>query len=239
VTRTLALQVIEAEHQAQPLEFPNEGTLCQQLGVSRSILRESVKVLEDKGMIEVRPRSGTRARPRAEWNQLDPSVLGWQAQLYPDALLLRNLCEVRLAIEPTAAGFAAVRATEAEVASIESCLERREAAGESAAPEEAVELDLQFQAAVVEASHNPMFQYLNAILRQPLRTALSYTVQLPASERLGLAAHRSMLEAIHARHPIQARAAAEEIVALAMLAVEQVIRNQRHSHEGQAPEGAR
>src|SRR6478735_2034685 len=77
VTRTLALQVIKAERNGQLVIFPNEGELCRQLGVSRSILRESVKVLDDKGMVQVRPRSGTRALPRSQWNQLDADILAW------------------------------------------------------------------------------------------------------------------------------------------------------------------
>src|SRR5208337_5417889 len=100
VTRVLALQVLEAERDARSLVFPNEADLCQQLGVSRTILREAVKVLADKGMVTVRQRSGTRATPRPAWNQLDPDILGWRAEMGPDAGFLRDLCEVRLAIEP-------------------------------------------------------------------------------------------------------------------------------------------
>jgi GntR family galactonate operon transcriptional repressor len=90
VTRVLALQVIKAERDLRSLVFPNEAKLCQQLGVSRTILREAVKVLADKGMVEVRPRSGTRAKPAAEWNLLDPDILGWQAQFGPDPQFLQN-----------------------------------------------------------------------------------------------------------------------------------------------------
>src|SRR5664279_2298166 len=100
VVRALALQLLHAERDAQVIVFPNEAELCKQLGVSRSILREAVKVLENKGMVQVRPRSGTRSRPRSEWNQLDPDILCWQSQLKPDPRFLRDLCEVRLAIEP-------------------------------------------------------------------------------------------------------------------------------------------
>ncbi|MCL5745786.1 MAG: FadR family transcriptional regulator [Acidobacteria bacterium] len=222
VTRNLAQRVIQAERSSEQLLFPNEAGLCEQLGVSRSILRESIKVLADKGLVEVRPRSGMRSRPRAEWNLLDPDILGWQAELEPDVRFLRDLCEVRLAMEPTASGFAAVRATAEEIAAIENCLELREAAS----PEAAIDLDLQFQSAVVEASHNSLFQQLNASIRKPFRTALSYTVRLPAAAALDLAAHRTLLDAIRRHDPMAARAAAEEIVGYAMLAVEQVIRTQ-------------
>ena len=85
VIRTLALRIIAAERVGESLVFPNEAELCQQVGVSRTILREAVKVLEDKGMLQVRPRSGTRSRPRRDWNLLDPNILAWQGSASSDA----------------------------------------------------------------------------------------------------------------------------------------------------------
>jgi DNA-binding FadR family transcriptional regulator len=226
VTRTLALRVMQAEQAGQELYFPNEGELCQQLGVSRTILREAVKVLADKGMVEVKPRSGTRARPRTEWRLLDPDILNWQARLGPDSGFLRALCEVRLAIEPTAAGFAAVRATPDELASVGLCLERREVIFAPEDPAEAITLELRFHQAVVAASHNPLLVELSTTIREPYRMALHYTARQPASALLGLAAHWRLFEALRTKDPMAARTAAEEIVGLAMLAVEAAIRTQ-------------
>jgi GntR family galactonate operon transcriptional repressor len=222
VIRTLALRVIEAERSATRLIFPNEAGLCHQLGVSRSIVREAVKVLADKGMIEVRPRSGTASRPRSQWNLLDPDILAWQAQLSPDARLLRDLCEVRLAIEPTASGFAALRGSPDEIALIGSCFEQREAGGE-ADTESVILLNLQFQSAVVAASHNTLFSQLSAVIREPFRAALSYTARLSASVVLELEGYREVYEAIRAHDPLGARAASEKIVGLEMLAVERIV----------------
>ena len=221
VTRVLAHQVLEAERDARPLVFPNEADLCQQLGVSRTILREAIKVLADKGMVEVRRRSGTRATPRQAWNQLDEDILGWRADLGPDAGFLRDLCEVRLAIEPTASGFAAVRATSDEIALIERCLAEREARVRVSMLAEAVDLNLAFHASVVAACHNPLLQQLNRAIRHPLRTALCYTTGLHAVDLVDMAAHRKLFEAIRRHDPIKARAASERIVGLAMLVVEE------------------
>ncbi|MGC2111208.1 MAG: FadR/GntR family transcriptional regulator [Candidatus Korobacteraceae bacterium] len=228
VTRALALEVIKSERNAQLLVFPNEGELCKQLGVSRSILREAVKVLEDKGMVEVRPRSGTRSRPRAQWNQLDPDILAWQSNLKPDPRFLHDLCEVRLAIEPIASGFAALRASDEEIVLIRQCLGRRLQIVASQDLDAAVEADLQYHTAVIAASHNPLFLQLNTTIRDPFRVALSYTLLLPASVALELEQYRKLTEAIEARNPLAARRSAEEIVGFAMLAVEQVIRDQAH-----------
>jgi GntR family transcriptional regulator, galactonate operon transcriptional repressor len=226
VTRMLGMRVIEADRTAERIAFPNEADLSQQLGVSRTIVREAVKVLANKGLVEVRPRSGTRPRPRAEWHLLDPDILSWQAQVRPDARLLRDLCEVRLAIEPTAAGFAAIRASADELAGIERCLTRRETANLATDPDEAIDMDLEFHTAVIGASHNPMLQQLSATIRQPMRAALSYTVRLPAPETLAMEGQRALFEALRRRDPMDARAASEKIVGLAMLAVEQVIQSQ-------------
>ncbi len=91
---------------------------------------------------------------------------------------------------------------------------------------EIIDLNLRFHTAIVAASHNALFEQLSAIIREPLRTTLSYTVQLAASAALELAAFKTLFEAISRHQPIAARAAADEIVGYAMLAVEQVLRSQ-------------
>src|SRR5437762_13173507 len=63
--------------------LPNEEELCRELGVSRTALRESVKVLAAKGLVESRPRIGTRVRASASWNLLDPDVLACAARPRP------------------------------------------------------------------------------------------------------------------------------------------------------------
>ena len=188
-------------------------------------------------MVQVRPRSGTQALPRLQWNQLDPDILAWQANLKPDPRFLLDLCEVRLAIEPTAAGFAALRATEEEIAHIRECLGHRMQITAADDLEGAVDADLRFHTAVVVASHNPLFRQLNATIREPFRVALSYTLLLPASVALELEEYRTLTEAIEQRSPLEARRSAEEIVGFAMLAVEQVIRD--HEAVSNPPSGSR
>lgn len=220
VTSTLARHVIESERRGAVIAFPKEADLCLQLGVSRSILRESMKVLVDKGMVEMKPRAGTHSKPRSSWRLLDPEILSWQAELGPDPQFLRDLCEVRLAIEPTAAGFAAVRATDAEITSIEACLEERRKVSGQAKPERVIELDLTFQSAVVDACHNPLLAQLSASIRHPFHVALAYTSRFPAAVQLGLEAHEVLVDSLRRRDPLAARRAAEEVVGCAMLAVE-------------------
>jgi GntR family transcriptional regulator, galactonate operon transcriptional repressor len=232
VTRVLALQVLEAEREGRDLLFPNEADLCLQLGVSRTILREAVKVLADKGMVEVRQRLGTRSRPRGSWNQLDPDILGWRAETRPDARFLRELCEVRLAIEPTAAGFAAVRASDEEIQAIDRLLEAREEWLKKLQSEVAIDASLDFHSAVVAASHNPLLEQLNRAIRGPMRTALAYTRGFRASDLIDIAAHRRLFHALERRDAMKARAEAEKIVGLAMLSIEEAVRREDKAGAG-------
>jgi DNA-binding FadR family transcriptional regulator len=220
VTSLLARRVIESDRSGAIVTFPKEADLCQELGVSRTILREAMKVLADKGMVEMKPRAGTRSRPRMAWRLLDPDILSWQAEAGADAQFLRDLCEVRLAIEPTAAGFAAVRASDEELKDIDQCLAERRKLGLAADVEHAIELDMSFQSAVVEASHNPLLIQLSASIKGPFRVALGYISRFPAAVRLGLEAHEVLVDSLRRRDPLGARRAAEEVVGFAMLAVE-------------------
>ena len=226
ITRLLARRVLESSQRPDVLTFPKEADLSAQLGVSRTVVRESMKVLVDKGMVQMKPRAGTKARPRADWRLLDPDVLAWQAQVTPSSELLRHLCEVRLAIEPTAAGFAAVRATSGELDAIGHSLRQRAGKGRTAV-EEIIDLDLEFHSAIVAASHNPLLVELSQIIRTPIRTALACTSRFPSTVELGLEAQQTLLDCLRRRDPIAARRAAEAAVGLAMLAVEKVIRSQK------------
>ena len=119
-----------------------------------------------------------------------------------------------------------MRATSDELTGIEQCLQRRKATSGATDPDKATSLDLEFYTAVVAASHNLLFQQLSAMIREPLRAALSYTVRLRASETLALEGQNALFEALRRQDALGARTASEEIVGLAMLAVEQVVRSE-------------
>jgi DNA-binding FadR family transcriptional regulator len=151
----------------------------------------------------------------------------------PDPQFLHDLCEVRLAIEPVAAGFAALRASKDEIVAIRECLGRRQQIIADQDLDAAVDANLQYHRAVITASHNPLFLQLNTTIRDPFRVALSYTLRLPAAVAVELEEYRKLTEAIEDRNPLAAKHSAEEIVGFAMLAVEQVIRD----HETKAAAG--
>jgi len=95
--------------------LPPEPILCEQLGVSRTVIRESVKSLVAKGLIFTGPKVGTRVLPEEQWNWFDPDVIAWQAKAGLTPEFLRDLQALREVVEPAAVRLAAVRATEADI----------------------------------------------------------------------------------------------------------------------------
>ena len=106
--------------------LPNADDSSEMLDVSRTVLREAIKVLAGKGLVESRPKTGTRVRPRAEWNFLDPDVLAWRysGPIVPDDVTA--LFELRRAIEPMSANLAALRATPAQLQQLDAALAEME-----------------------------------------------------------------------------------------------------------------
>lgn len=151
-------QRIAAGHYIEGEILPVEQQLADSLSVGRNALREAVKVLSGKGLISTAPRSGTRIRPRDEWNMLDPDVLSWHADpetATPEFLLA--LLEMRRIIEPKAAELAAVRATREDVAAILAAYDDMQRYQEDS--DQRVAADIQLHTAILAASHNPFISH--------------------------------------------------------------------------------
>lgn len=129
--------------------LPNEACLGTQFGVSRTALREAIKVLASKGLIEVRRKTGTRVNTYSKWSMLDPEVLTW---LFPGTgkpAGLTDLLEVRKVVEPAGARMAALRVTPEDLREIrEACTGMENAVRD---PPSSIESDLRFHMGVLEA----------------------------------------------------------------------------------------
>jgi GntR family galactonate operon transcriptional repressor len=190
----------------------SEPELSLQFNVSRPVVREALKILSTKGLIESRPKTGTRVRPRAEWNILDPGVIGWLYEVGPDRPFLDALCEVRLMFEPMTARFAAVRASDDEIKTIEECYRRMEEGVNS--PEAYIPADLEFHAAICAAAHNEMLQKITATLATSLQVSRIVTSRLPGANLAAMPVHRAVMEAIRKRDEQAAEEAMHKLVIL-------------------------
>src|SRR5512134_745240 len=133
------------------------------LTASRTVLREVIKVLAAKGLVESRPKTGTRVRPRHAWNLLDPDVLAWQGDAAAPAAFLRQLTEVRLIVEPAAAELAATRAGPTEIQTLEKALHDMEAALDGPSEDHAAfdQADMRFHLAIVRACGNDLLEQMS------------------------------------------------------------------------------
>ena len=210
VVHTIGLQIVSGELQpGDPL--PPEDDLSSNLSVSRTVLREAVRVLAAKGLVQARPKTGTRVRERSDWNILDPDVLSWRTEASHDPKLYEETTEVRLAIEPLAARLAATRATDEEVAAIAAAY----AAMESGVDDQAAYLtaDLEFHGRILSSCENELLEHLGRVLRAVLRATFMLTTTPGRSRRRALPLHRAILDGILAGDEDAAEIAAKTLIA--------------------------
>lgn len=180
--------------------FPNEADLGREFEASRSVIREAVKSLAAKGLLESRTRTGIRVLPPMNWNLLDVSVLTWRYASMPPKQFFVELFEIRSMIEPRAAQLAATRATDEEIDVIGAAI----AAMENAKPsgDEAIEADLSFHRAILSAAQNDLLLQMGNLIGVGLLTSYRISSE-PYS--LMLARHEDVYAAIRDRDPIRAR----------------------------------
>ena len=181
---------------------------------SRTALREAVKVLTAKGLVEARPRIGTRVRSREAWHLLDPDVISWQqdAQLRTD--LLRRLTEVRVVFEPASAALAAERATSADIMAMEQAYKEMMAATEhkQVSPARFKAADRRFHAAIVAASGNDLLEQIGETVFSALSVSFRVMTTRPGAARASMPAHRAILNAIRRGRPAEARRAMMRLI---------------------------
>ena len=210
LTRQIALGIIRGTIGNDESGLSTEGDLCRHFSVSRTILRESVKVLAAKGLIELRPKTGIRVRPRDEWNLVDPDLLSWLCEAGVDEDFVRDLCDVRLIVEPAAAELAAARATDKEV---EAILHWYQLIESNADHEEArLEADRNFHATIFTACHNVFLTQMNTTVGVALRATQQIGVRLPEVMEESMRAHKEVADAIAKHDRAAARAAMERLV---------------------------
>ena len=208
ITRFLALEILRGNLRPDDPDTLSELELCRRLKVSRTVLRESMKVLVAKGLVDIRPKVGIRIRPRADWNLVDPDLLAWQQEAGVDSGFIRNLSEVRLVAETAAAELAAMRATDEDLAKIRQAYQRMEAGSKSKAAYAAADID--FHGALFAACHNDLLQQMSSTIRNALRGAHRFTAHL--SPEIGLPLHKAVADAIMNRDGAGARASMEKLV---------------------------
>src|SRR4051812_45644017 len=206
--------------------FPTEAELAAEHKVSRSVTREAVKMLTAKGLLTARPRKGTTVQPSSSWNLFDADVLRWLLERKFSLELLRQFSELRIAIEPAAAALAAREADEEAIAAIGAGYRRMEAA--KLAEDDALEADIAFHIAILNACGNPFYPQFRDLVATALHTSIRFTSRFDRN-RDSLPAHRAVLDAISARNAPRAYDAMRTIVSDVMDRIAEVERERAAS----------
>jgi GntR family galactonate operon transcriptional repressor len=211
VVETLGAEIVAGRY-PEGSQLPTEPRLAESFGASRLIIREAMKSLSAKGLVSIRPRTGTHVRPRAQWNLFDPTVLGWHGTAAVDSKLIADLMELRRAIEPLAARLVAERGAPADVAAIRLAYEAMEAAKVQV---DYIEADLQFHGAVVRACGNQFISQLENALSSVWRTSFQASSDAWGPDAKALALHKALLHSLETRDAQGAEDAVLKLIARA------------------------
>lgn len=207
VVEAIGTRIIDGHYRPGALLYPDK--LEHEFGVSKTALREALKVLATKGLIDSRQKRGTVVCERKSWRLLDADLLRWQGR-QPDAAFLQNLAEVRTIVEPAGAKLAATRHTEDDLAELEAALDAMEAAGTE--PEALIAADLRFHRALLDAAHNELLSQMGVVLETALRIRdemVHYGDDWPDR----IPEHRALVDAVRSGDPVTAQQVMEEFLA--------------------------
>jgi DNA-binding FadR family transcriptional regulator len=172
--------------------------------VSRTVLREALRTLTSKGLIESRPRVGTRVRPKHAWNLLDVDVLDWYSRVAEPVAFALKLQEMREMIEPYAAALAAASRTDEAFNALAAAHAAMVAARNV---DEWVRADLQFHLSVLIACSNELLIPLGTLIERTLEAQLRLNAKRAEVFNASLSEHTAVFEAIRDRDAAAAREA--------------------------------
>ncbi len=196
------------------------------------MLREALRVLKAKGLVDARQKRGTFVQPRTEWRLLDPDVVRWQFAGRDDSRFLDDLAEVRGIIEPASARLAALRRDDADIAAMAKALETMSVAARGEA--DAVEADLTFHRALLAATHNELLMRMEVVLEAGL-AARDRLVHGQVKDDDPVPAHAAVLDAIRDADPDAAVDASSALLAKALLDIERAREARRSVPEQETP----
>lgn len=211
ITREIAMNIFRGRYPQESI-LPPENDLIGEFRVSRTALREALKTLAAKGLIESKTKIGTRVLPASFWNMFDPLMLTWRIDVGIDADFLIKLYEIRQALEPAAAAIAAGRRTEVHLDNMRRFLDAMDRPGHTRFSY--AEPDLHFHQEILMASGNPFMQSFTSIIEASILCAFQVSAPIDTAERQdrSIERHRQVMEAIAAGDAGRASAAMSQVI---------------------------
>ncbi len=172
VTQELGRAIVCGDYVADD-SFPTEAELCLKFGVSRTAVREAVKMLSAKGLVSSKPRQGIRIMPEEDWNILDPDLLQWSLEGNPTRRVLKEFFQMRIAIEPEAAALG--RAFRGRITSRRSPMRSTGCVKAPPNSTTAREADVEFHVAILYSTENRFYIRMRDFIRTALNVSIRFT----------------------------------------------------------------
>lgn len=194
VARNIARRILSGEL-PQGSIVPNEMALCEQFGVSRTALREAIKLLTSKGLLESRPKIGTKVIKRAYWNFLDPQLIEWMDGLSDIDEFCSQFLGLRRAVEPEACALAAINATAEQRIELSEIFQRMVKISKQFDQAAWTDVDLSFHRLIFNSTGNDFYLPFGNILTTMFKT---FIIHSSKEGDVCLNEHRLIYEAIMA-----------------------------------------
>ncbi len=188
----LGQQILAGDYQAGSI-LPGEMELGEQFGVSRTAVREAVKMLAAKGMLLPRPRIGTRVMPQSQWNFLDQDLLTWWMTKENFDQVMQHFLILRTSLEPQACSLAAVNASHQQTTRLAELMAEMRALHIQFDREHWIQVDTQFHQLIYEASGNP---FLTSFANLFSSVYQSYFRAITGNEVIKLQHHQAIVDTI-------------------------------------------
>ncbi|MEZ0066476.1 DNA-binding FadR family transcriptional regulator [Streptacidiphilus sp. MAP12-20] len=192
-------------------------------GVSRTVVRDAVRMLESMRMVAPRRRVGITVRPKSDWDVFNPTVIAWRLAGADRAAQLRSLGSLRVAVEPAAAGLAATHASDDQRRALSALAMEMTMTGRAGDLESFLRHDADFHATILQASGNEMFAHLGDTVEAVLRGRTEHHLMPHHPAEYAVQLHREVAEAVCAGDTAHAERAMRSIVTGALEELDEVL----------------
>lgn len=214
---------------AEGATLGSEETASRERLVSRTAYREAIKVLTAKGLVESRPKTGTRVRRRVDWNMLDPDVLLWASESESTTEFADALFEFRLIIEPNAARLAARKQIPEALENLRNAIERMESTPPQS--QENMDADLAIHESILWASGNELLSSLGHVAESLLARSFKISSRRPSVREASIPLHRNVCEHIFAGNEREAEAAMARLLTSARKDIDEIIAREQENEQ--------